>query len=72
MAKATGNATGVAVVNEDRSETFASAELVPNTARTCHAYTVVPARPLTTAEVAVPTEVHVVHGVLRPTTRQYS
>ena len=72
MAKATGNATGVAVVNEERSETFASAELVPKTARTCHAYTLVPASPLTTVEVAVPTDVQVVHGVLRPTTRQYS
>ena len=60
------------MVNEDRSETFASAELAPDTARTCHEYKLVPARPLTTAEVAVPADIQVVHGVLRPTTKQYS
>ena len=45
---------------------------VPFVARTCQLWSVEPLRPLTVALVALPTGVHVVHGVEMPGTRQYS
>ncbi len=71
LGTAPGNTTGVTVVNVLRSETLATSVAVPSVARTCHAWTVPPLRPLTVTLVAEPTEVQLVHGVPTPSW-QYS